>query len=618
MEDIDTRGWQRKVSRRRVLQGAGAATLGALGLWLVGCSDEEDDKPAATTTTAPAATSAPGAASTPSGLPPGERVPTITSVHINSDFWTQSLRQFVGDWKEIGIETKLVPVSTTEWLQVIFDREYGDIEAHGSPLRPERFDPTEWIVSRAYGPEGVKGKRNYGNYKSKAYDTFVEEQLSETDLEKRKQAVFNAQQILREDHYTNALNYPSIAEAYNAEDWEPRVEALPGNGLFGNLMPYALIEARPLGSSKRFTAGVTNGPIDTTNVINTRGGGRNVLRLIYDTLVKLDKDLGVRGWAMESWNQIDGTTWDMKLRPGMKFHDGKPVRPEDVKFTFDRLIAEEPGILSLVWRPVNNVEIVDRGEGVLRFHLNQVRSDFLTIIAMLAPVLPEHVWKDAPTLSDFIVDSPETAVGSGPFQWVNYRKDDQLLMKANRDHFLPPVMDEHLILNAPTVDGNIGRLQAKEIDRTTVSSASLLDEAAKFSHVKTAVTSNLGWNMMLPFIERMPWRDIEFRKAWFASTDKNFTVEVVLEGLGEIAEGGSFISPFGPWGNPNLEPTVFDLELARTILSNAGYSWDGSGRLLYPNAEDPDFKRRIDQVLARPDDWWGPGVDEVGPPDGRV
>ncbi|MBM3138874.1 MAG: hypothetical protein FJZ92_01355 [Chloroflexi bacterium] len=609
MRSDDGQGWQRRLSRRQVL-ATGATGLGALGLWMLGCSDEKPTTPAKSVGT-------PTPVPAKSALPPGERIPNLTIVYPSGDFWTESLRKFTTDWEKIGLKFNLVPVSNTEWLAAIFDRRYGDIETHGSPLRPERFDPTEWIVSRAYGPEGEPGKRNYGNYKSKAYDAAVETQLKATDVEKRREAVFKAQQVLREDYYTHTLVYDKVAEAYNAADWEPVAPAITGNGLFGDLVPYGLLQAKPKGTRKRFTIGQT-ALVDTTNIVATTGGGRNILRLVYDTLVKLDTDLSVRGWAMESWKKVDDVTWDMKLRPGMKWHDGRPVTPEDVVFTFERLKKEQPGILSLVWRPVKSVQITDAGAGVVRFNLEEPRADFLTIVAMIAVILPKHIWEGAPKLTDFVVNSPATAIGSGPFQWVDYRKDDQLLLKRNPNHFSPPVMDELLYLVAPTVDGNMGRLQAKQIDRMLIPTKSLLDQAGKFSHVKTLVTKDLGWYLMLPFVERMPWRDIELRKAWFHATDKKFSAEVVLEGLADVADTGTFMSPAGFWGNPKLDPIGFDMAKARDILVKAGYSWDSSGRLLYPNAEDADYKRRIEQVTSRPNDWWGPKAADVGPPGGRV
>lgn len=603
--------WRQRIGRRELLQGAGLAAAG----FLVGCSTDGGGLGGATeTTTAPSGTS-PG--TTVAGQIGGERVPAVTSVYDSGLFWDETMRKFSGDWQQLGIEFRPVPVSQTEWLDAIFERRYGDVQAHLSPVRPERFDPTEWLVSRAYGPEGVVGQRNYGNYKSRAYDAAVERVLVEGDESTRQQAAFDAQVILREDYYTQCLVFQQLGEAYNADDWAPQIEPIVGNGLLGDLLPYGLLSVQPTGERTRFVRGVVN-LLDTTNVVATTGTGRNILRLVYDTLVKLDTDLSVRSWAAEEWRQVDDVTWDVRLRPGMQFHDGVPVTAEDVRWTFQTLIDQEPGILSLVWDSIESVEVYDEDEEIVRFVLKEPRADFLTITLVIGFILPKHIWDTGELLVDQVVDTPEKAVGSGPFRWVDYRRDDQLLLAANPDHFFPPEMSELLYLVSPTVDGNVGRLQQREIDWMDAGTAGILSQAGSFPHVETVTTESLGWWMVLPFVERMPWRDIEFRRAWAHAIDREYCSEVILEGLAVPSESGQFLAPFGFWGHPDLEPIEFDLERARQILEDAGYSWDGEGRLVYPPADDPDFRDRIEKVLSRDDDWWGPGPDEVGPPDGRV
>ena len=605
--------WQSRLDRRELLRQGGVAAAGITAslLWLSCGDSKKSDKGATKEEELP-----------PPPANPGGRVPSMGFVYPSGPEWDEPLRKFVKDWRTIGIDMKIVPISQTEWLDAIFARRYGDIEAHPSPLRPERIDPTEWLVSRAYGPEGEVGKRNYGNYKSREYDKWVELQLKEGDEKKRKEYVFKAQEVLAQDFYINTLAFEKIAEAYNADDFEPRSKAIVGTGLLGDLFPWGLIEVRPKGSRRRLVMGQQQ-LMDTSNVIATTGNGRNILRLVYDTIVKLDKDLNVTAWGAESWRQLDDVTWEIKLRPNMRFHDGRPVTPEDVKWTFDRMIEQKPGILSLVWRPISRVEITDPGQGVIRFQLNEPHAQFLTIIMMIAGILPKHVWEEkmratgASKLVDLAVLDAATGVGSGPFRWVEYRKDEQFLLAANKQHFAPPQIDELLYSISPTVEGNLGRLQTKAIDRMELPSKSALDEASKFKHVKTTVTDSLGWQLLLPFIEKMPWRDIELRKAWFYATDKQYLVDVVREGLATPSKSGSFLAPFGPWGNPNLPEVPFDLRLARQTLAKAGYSWDGEGRLLYPPADDQAYKGRLQQVLSRPNDWWGPGPDQVTPPDGR-
>ena len=75
--------------------------------------------------------------------------------------------------------------------------------------------------------------------------------------------------------------------------------------------------------------------ISVPSIMAAGGRERGILRMIYDRLAWLDKDLKVTPWALESWKKINDHTWDAKLRDGMKFHDGKPVTVDDLKFSLD-------------------------------------------------------------------------------------------------------------------------------------------------------------------------------------------------------------------------------------------------------------------------------------------
>src|SRR5450631_2530381 len=66
----------------------------------------------------------------------------------------------------------------------------------------------------------------------------------------------------------------------------------------------------------------------------------NINSLVYDTLVQRDKDLNLEPGLAVSWQQVNPTTWRLKLRPGVKFHDGTPFTADDVVFSFERARAE--------------------------------------------------------------------------------------------------------------------------------------------------------------------------------------------------------------------------------------------------------------------------------------
>src|SRR5262245_30558906 len=64
----------------------------------------------------------------------------------------------------------------------------------------------------------------------------------------------------------------------------------------------------------------------------------NVLLNIYDTLLFRDKDLKLIPWLAESWRVVNPTTWEFKIRKGVKFHNGEEVDAEAVKFSLERLV----------------------------------------------------------------------------------------------------------------------------------------------------------------------------------------------------------------------------------------------------------------------------------------
>ena len=124
-------------------------------------------------------------------------------------------------------------------------------------------------------------------------------------------------------------------------------------------------------------------------------------------------------------------TWTFHLRPGVKFHNGKPFDAADVVFTFKRILDKDVGsVLRVNFGIVDSIEAVD--PLTVKFNLSLPYADLPAAVAAY----------QAAIVSESMVDTLTThPIGTGPFRFVEYRPGDQLVMERNPDYFLPGCAD---------------------------------------------------------------------------------------------------------------------------------------------------------------------------------
>jgi ABC-type transport system substrate-binding protein len=87
--------------------------------------------------------------------------------------------------------------------------------------------------------------------------------------------------------------------------------------------------------------------------------------------------------------------------------------------------------------------------------------------------------------------------------------------------------------------------------------------------------------------------------------DRQYLVDVPWEGGGRVPNANTFLVEGNPWNNPDLPPIPeFNLDLARSILKQASYSWASDGRLMYPSPSDQRYRDRVRRV-SKPGYTWG-------------
>lgn len=302
-------------------------------------------------------------------------------------------------------------------------------------------------------------------------------------------------------------------------------------------------------------------------------------------------------WLAESAEQLDDTTWRVKIRSGIKWHDGEDFTAEDVKFTYEYYRDGPPNRhthhVSEVPK-VDTIEILDDGE-TLEFKCAYACPSMATITFADLPILPKHIWEN--------VENPrkhtDLAIGTGPFKLTAYEPDQYYQFEANTDYFMgAPTVNK---LSMPIIKDStamFNALTSGEIDTTTRTvPAELQETLQKTDSMKLASTSPLSIVQFGLNYEMEPFNSEEFRQAISLGIDRESIVSTVLLGQGRAGEKG-YPHPDSPWTNPELS-TPFNVEEANNMLDELGYE-DSNNDGYRETPEGENLKLDISVSSAEP------------------
>ncbi|MCU6797839.1 ABC transporter substrate-binding protein [Paenibacillus sp. WQ 127069] len=296
-------------------------------------------------------------------------------------------------------------------------------------------------------------------------------------------------------------------------------------------------------------------------------------------------------WLAESAKQLDPLTWVVKVRSGVKWHDGVPFTAEDVKFTFE-YFRDGPSN-----RYTHHVSEVPRVEKIELEDANTVRMTCAYPCPTLAkitladlPIIPKHIWEKVENARKFT----ELPIGTGPYKLVEYKPDQYYKFEANPDFFNGKPLVNTLvmpIIKDPTSMFNA--LRSGEIDIAARSvPPELLESFKKAPNMKVMKTSELSLAEIRINYEKEPFNQPELRQAISLAVDRKTITDTVLLGQGKPGLKG-YPHPDSPWTNPNLS-TPFDLEKAKSVLDKLNYmDRDGDGVREGADGKLLDFKVNV-------------------------
>ncbi|MSP48174.1 MAG: twin-arginine translocation pathway signal protein [Alphaproteobacteria bacterium] len=493
-------------------------------------------------------------------------------------------------WKKLGLDVKVKEVPYKQKLDVVyFDRSTCegaacfDLAMWSIVGRPERSDPDEVIYNLFHSSTGAKGY-NYPGYANPDYDKAAAGQQVETDQTKRRELVFKAQEIQANDpSYVFFVN-PIVNYAIRKDVFDEKT-VVEQSGL-GILNFWTHTKLTPIGAKKDI---ILNTSDNLLNLVPMAIGGAAaswITDLVWDRMLRISPKGLPEPWAAESYKWVDDKTIDVTLRTGMKWHDGKPVTVDDVMFTFGEVKAMAP-----MYAPFLDViaKVETTGERTVRMHLKNPSAPFLTSTLAKVNLTPAHIWR--PVVKDLQakgqnLDSyqPDELIGSGPYKFVHWRRNAEVLLAANKDHWSPPKAEHWILRIVPNLEATLGMMKQGEINFLSEYRGDFetLQQVSKESGniaIKSGVT--IGVEYMGFNLKRKPMNDTAFRRALSLATDRNLLAASAWSD--QAVPTNSIVSTvLDYWHNPAVAKGMFDLEKAKQMLTAAGYSWVG-GRLHYPD-----------------------------------
>jgi peptide/nickel transport system substrate-binding protein len=334
---------------------------------------------------------------------------------------------------------------------------------------------------------------------------------------------------------------------------------------------------------------------------------------VFDALVHVDERTQLIPGLATSWRAVDATTWEFKLRPGVKFHDGSDLTAEDVIYSLERPlnIKGSPGGFAAYVRAIASKEVVDKltirlkttvPYGALPEDLNSVMI-----------VSRKHAGNAAP--DDF--DAGRATIGTGPYKFVRFARGDRVEYVRNDNYWGGRPAWEKLTLRIlPTDPVRTAALLSGELD--VIEHVPSADREKLLKNNKLRLEQTVSWRTIFLHMDQYrqqsplitdasgkplaknPFMDVRVRRALSMAINRPAIVERVMEKLAVPA--GNIVSPTVFGHNPQLQPDAYNPDGAKKLLTEAGYPNGFTVTLSGPNnryINDEQVLQTVAQMLSR-------------------
>jgi peptide/nickel transport system substrate-binding protein len=319
--------------------------------------------------------------------------------------------------------------------------------------------------------------------------------------------------------------------------------------------------------------------------------------MIYSGLVTFDRDLNIVGDLAESWTFSDDCRdLTFKLRPNVKWHDGRPFTADDVLFTYETMVhPKTPTPNRENFKVIAQVEVVSPLTVRIRYkqpYAKALQSWGLAILPRhaLEPYVRDGKLREAP-------QNWQHPIGTGPYRFAERRAGEKVVLVANKDYFAGrPYLSRVVYRIIPSQPTIFLELKAKGIDSTGLNALQFARQTSypafakayrKYRYPGNAYTY-FGFNLRDP-----RFADRRVRHAIAHAINKRELIDGVLFGLGREATG-----PFKPgtWPhNPDVKTFPYDPARSKVLLAEAGWKERNANGLLVKDGKPFTFELLTNQ-----------------------
>lgn len=282
---------------------------------------------------------------------------------------------------------------------------------------------------------------------------------------------------------------------------------------------------------------------------------------LYEPLLYRDRDYTVQAAVAESVQPSkDGMSWTVRIRDGITFHDGRPVRPEDVIFSYRRVTdPKKPQAAA------NLLSSVDR-DGYEKLDDRTLRITMRTPDASIHDVFADYRVGIVPEGYD-----PKKPVGTGPFKFVSFTPGQQSVFARFGDYWRDgqPYVDELRIINFTDDTARVNALLAGQVDAIESLPYAEVRVIQADPTLEVLISKTGNWDPFTMRVDTGPYKDVRVRQAMRLAVDREQMVNQVLSGHGRLAN--DMYSPVDPDYLRDVPQRHYDPEQARSLLKKAGH-----------------------------------------------